>query len=426
MYTGKMDKKTLVTVTVIALAFIIVFASVAVIIGVILARDGEPEEPQVGAKELESMNGVWIATATNIDFPSRPDLTKAELKAELDSIVDTCSKAGLDTIFYQVRPASDAMYKSEIFPVSKYLSSDRRLTLDTLEYLIEKAGEKGIKVHAWINPLRAAVGGDISDLPEGHPARDNPEWVVKYADGKLYYDCAIPEVRKLVCDGISEIIAKYDVAGIVFDDYFYPYPVYETDEAGNKTVVDFDDSGSFNEYGKDYDDKGDWRRHNVDLLIEESYKAVKSADGSCVFGVAPFGIWKNGYGDESGSATRGAQSYFDIYCDTLAWADGGYVDYIAPQIYWRAEESAASYTALCDWWDMMLKERGVPFIICHAAYRYDGWEAPSGIMTSQVEYAKTKESYKGSIFYGYEEIATNKEGIANELSDLYVTETEEE
>ncbi|MBQ3527626.1 MAG: family 10 glycosylhydrolase [Clostridia bacterium] len=419
MKINKMDKQTLYIITAISAAFVVLFVAVTVVLALILKRD-EPEDiPEPERAEISEMNGVWIATATNIDFPSRPDLSKAELKAELDHIVDTCADAGLDTIFYQVRPASDAMYDSVLYPVSRYLSTDGELTLDTLEYLIEAAREKGINVHAWINPLRAAVSGDVDDLAPDHPERKNPDWTVKYADGKTYYDCAIPEVRKLVCDGIAELIEKYDIAGIVFDDYFYPYPVYETDSEGNKTIAPFDDDGTYSKYGKDFDDKGDWRRDNVNKLIKECYNTVKTYDEDCLFGVAPFGIWKNGYGDESGSTTRGAQSYSDIYCDTIAWVKGGYVDYIAPQIYWRTEETAASYDAICDWWDYMLGDTDIPFFVCHGAYRYEDWESPAGIMTDQVEYAKEKETYKGSIFYGFEEIESNKDGIRDELKELY-------
>ena len=422
MKINKMDKQTLMIITAVSAAFVILFVALTVILAFVLGNDEPADEPVDAVKEIEEMNGVWIATATNIDFPSRPDLSKAELKAELDNIVKTAAEAGLDTIFYQVRPASDAMYESVLFPVSRYLSTDGELTLDTLEYLIDAAKKEGIEVHAWINPLRAAVSGDVSSLPEDHPARNNPDWCVKYADGKTYYDCAIPEVRKLVCDGILEIIEKYDVAGIVFDDYFYPYPIYETDEEGNKSVIEFDDDDTYSKYGKDFDDKGDWRRDNVNKLIKECYDTVKASDENCLFGVAPFGIWKNGYGDESGSTTRGAQSYTDIYCDTIAWVKGGYVDFVAPQIYWRTEESAASYTAICDWWDYMLSQYDVPFLVCHGAYRYEDWESPAGIMTSQVEYAKEKQTYKGSIFYGYEEIRSNKDGIRDEIRDMYKKE----
>lgn len=418
----KLDKKALITVTAVVAAFVLIFATVAIILGVALNKDDEGafDDPEDNVEaNVSEMNGVWIASISNIDFPSKPDLSADELKVELDAIVENVEESGLDTIFFQVRPSSDALYSSDIFPVSRYLSKEGILVIDPLEYIIEAASAKGISVHAWINPLRVAVGGTVEELPDGHPAKEHPEWCVKYADGKIYFDCGIPEVRQLIADGISEIIEGYDVEGIVFDDYFYPYPQYETDSEGNKTIAAFGDSATFGQYGSEYDDIGDWRRENVNCLVKLAYDTVKSTDKNCIFGVSPFGIWKNGYGDISGSATRGSQSYYDIYCDSISWVNGGYVDYIAPQLYWRAEESAASYTALCDWWAMMVEDTGVGLFISHGAYRYDGWESPQGIMTSQVEYAKKFESYKGSFFYGYEEIEANTMGIRDEIHALY-------
>lgn len=427
MFLNKIDKKTLIKVTAVVSAFVLVFATVAVILGIVLSmdkpEDGEGLDNEIVATVPE-MNGVWIASISNIDFPSKPDLSEQKLKAELDSIVETVDKAGLDTIFFQVRPSSDALYRSDIFPVSRYISTEGKLVIDPLKYIIDVASKKDIAVHAWINPLRVAVGGTVEDLPNGHPAKDHPEWCIKYADGKIYFDCGIPEVRKLIADGIREIIEGYDVEGVVFDDYFYPYPQYETDIEGNKTVAAFEDSATFGQFGDEYDDIGDWRRDNVNRLVKLVYDTVKKIDNNCIFGVSPFGIWKNGYGDDSGSATRGSQSYYDIYCDSITWIKEGFVDYIAPQLYWRAEESAASYTALCDWWAMMTENTGVGLFISHGAYRYDGWESPQGVMTSQVEYASGFDSYKGSFFYGYEEIEANTMGIGDELSALYNKEND--
>lgn len=416
----KIDKKTLTTVVCISIAFVLVFAAITAVLYFFL--NGKEPEDQNGSEDrpsIENISGVWIASVSNIDFPSRPDLTKAELEAEIDSIVETVSSAGLNTIFFQVRPSSDALYDSEIFPVSRYLSTGGKLETDPLEYMISKASEKGISVHAWVNPLRASVGRSVDELDDMNPAKKNPHWTVEYSDGKLYYNCGIPEVREMIAKGLSEIVENYDVDGVVFDDYFYPYPNYETDDEGNRVLSAFEDSTTFNEYGEAFDEIGDWRRENVNSLIKLCYDTVKNADKDCLFGVSPFGIWKNGYGDASGSETRGSQSYFDIYCDTLAWVEGGYVDYIAPQLYWTADNSAASYTVLTKWWSDMLRDSGVPLLISHAAYRYEEWESPQGIMTSQVENAAQYEEYKGSIYYGYEEIANNAFGITDELKALY-------
>lgn len=414
------DKKTITLVTSVALAFILLFSVICVIVMISIGNKEEPLNDIKPERELiGEMNGVWIASISNIDFPSKPDLTKKELKAELDLIVENTASAGLDTIFFQVRPSADALYDSEIFPVSRYLSTDGVLTLDCLEYLIRAAEKKEISVHAWINPLRASVGGSVEELVSNNSAIKDPQWCTKYADGKIYFNCGEPEVRELIAKGIREIVENYDVSGVVFDDYFYPYPIYETDENSNRVAAAFADDDAYNTYGAGFDDIGDWRRDNVNKLVELSYKTVKKADKKCLFGVSPFGIWKNGYGGETGSVTRGSQSYFEIYCDTLAWAKGEYVDYVAPQLYWTDDNDAASYRVLTEWWSEALEGTGTALLVSHAAYRYDEWESPSGIMKSQVENASGYENYRGSIFYGYEEIANNKEGITDELKKIY-------
>ncbi len=419
MKLKSMDKKTLILITSVAAVFVIA----ALVMVLILSLGKKPEETKAPEDAdtytaIDSINGVWIATVSNTNFPSAPNLSEKQLMSELDSIVENAADIGLNSIFFQVRPASDALYDSEIFPVSKYLSTDGELTLDCLDYLIKAAKEKGIGVHAWINPLRVATGGTVDDLSDKNPAKKNPSFCVKYADGKIYYDCGVPAVRELICSGIKEVVEKYDVAGVVFDDYFYPYPVNETKTDGTTGIAAFNVSATFAKFGSNYDDIGDWRRNNVNTLIEACYNTVKSVDKNCLFGVSPFGIWKNGYGDESGSLTRGAQSYYDIYCDTIEWAKVGYIDYVAPQLYWTDDTAAAPYGELVQWWGKMLADAKVPFLVSHAAYRYSEWDSPAGIITSQVDKAKQQETYCGSIYYGYGEIYYNKEGIRDELVSI--------
>lgn len=415
---SKMDRKTFIAVTAICAAFVFVFA-LAILLVFLTSDKGSKTKEKL---EQEEIAGVWIASVTNIDFPSSPNLDADALRAEINAIVENTANLGLNTIYFQVRPCADALYDSEIFPVSVFLSDTGELQLDALEYMVDTAHKAGISVHAWINPLRVTTGGVLTEasLTEDHPAKQHPEWVVEYADGKLYFDCGVPAVRELIASGVEEIIKNYDVDGIVFDDYFYPYPQTVTDEGGETSIAAFADEETFSKFGEGYEDMGDWRRDNVNSMIKLVYDTVKGADQDCLFGVAPFGIWKNGYGGESGSETRGAQSYSDIYCDTLAWIQGGYIDYIAPQIYWRTVDSASPYDVLCDWWDEQVKDTDVRLLVCHAAYRYESdWENPQGIMTRQVNYAKEKEAYSGSVFYGYEELSQNTNGIADEIKKLY-------
>lgn len=364
------------------------------------------------------VRGVWIASVYNIDYPSQADLTADELKAEIDAILDTCEKTGLNTVFFQVRPSCDALYKSDIFPVSKFISSEGKLVFDPLEYIVTKAHEKNIFVHAWVNPLRVTINTtDMSTLDDKSPAKAHPEWVKAYADGKLYLNAGIPEVGQLVSDGVREIVSNYDVDGIVFDDYFYPYPAYGEDGA----LVDFDDNAEFEKYGAGFDSKADWRRDNINRIIKSVYETVHETDPDCVFGVSPFAIWQNDDGENGGSRTDGFEGYNSLYCDALAWISGGYIDYICPQIYWRFTDSSCPFDILTRWWNTALEGSGVKLYISHASYRYeDGeWDSPSGEISEQISFARSEKYYHGSVCYGYDEINRNINGIADELKKIY-------
>ena len=305
----------------------------------VLHKEMSPEGEFVPTEHIinpdSEVRGVWIATVNNINFPSKKGIDALSLKRELDDIVSTCLKNGINSVYFQVRPSGDALYKSELFPTSEYLTGKQGDPLvggfDPLEYLVKTAHENNIKVHAWVNPLRVTYGTkanpahNTESLAENNPARQNPTYTVAYGDGKLYYNAGIPEVRQLVADGVAEFVRGYDVDGVVFDDYFYPYASYT---GGVKDK--FDDTAAYSEYGskKPLDE---WRRENINTLIKLCYDTVKSIDTECVFGVSPFGIWQNDDGKNGGSETNGTSAYDELYCDAAAWINGGDIDYIAPQ-----------------------------------------------------------------------------------------------
>ena len=383
----------------------------------------EISERAIGLLNPDSeMRGIWIASVGNINFPSKQGLGKKALMNELDSIVENCVSLGINTIFFQVRPSADALYSSSLFPASEYVSGKQGKmpegNFDCLEYLIKAAKNQRIRVHAWVNPLRVTYGSakyprtDISLLPMDHIARENPQWVIPYADGKLYFDAGNPSVREYIAEGVREIVANYDVDGIIFDDYFYPYPV----EGGV-----FDDSASYALYGGGTE-KADWRRENINSLVKGCYDAVKEADPNCLFGISPFGIWQNDDGKNGGSKTRGLEAYESLYCDTLAWIKGGYIDYLSPQLYWRFDTAAAPYGELAAWWNSVLDGSGIKLYISHGAYMYDSWQDPYGELALQIESSRDLLTYKGSILYGYEAIVNNSGGISDEISDLFSDE----
>lgn len=367
------------------------------------------------------VRGVWIASVYNIDYPSRTDLTAEELKNEIDAILDTCEHAKLNTVFFQVRPHCDALYSSEIFPVSSVISSGGTLVFDPLEYIVSEGHRRNIFIHAWVNPLRVTMNThDIKSLPESSPARLHPDWTVAYGDGKLYLNAGIPEVAQLVADGVREIVEKYDVDGVVFDDYFYPYPAY--DESGK--MYEFNDAYEYARYGEGFDNIADWRRNNINTMIRLCYDAVHTTDPECVFGVSPFGVWQNSDGKNGGSETTSLEAYKSLYCDALAWIDGGYVDYISPQVYWTFDTKAAPFDTVTRWWNTQLDGTDVKLYISHASYRYEEgeWDAPEGQLTEQIAFARSEKSYHGSVMYGYDEIRRNIRSAADDLLRAYENE----
>lgn len=366
------------------------------------------------------MRGLWIATVNNINFPSRRGMTASALAAELDGIVDFAAENGFNAIFFQVRPAADALYRSSLFPQSKFVSGEAGKApdgdFDCLGHLIRAAHEKQIAVHAWVNPLRVTAGSaaypqtDRTALVKDSFAATHPDAVVAYADGKLYFNPGLPEVRELVADGVREICENYAVDGIIFDDYFYPYPV---------DGAVFDDDAAYAAYGGDFADRADFRRDNINKLVRACYDAVKETDPAMRFGVSPFGIWKNADGENGGSATRGLSAYDAIYCDALAWVAGGYVDYLAPQLYWSFDTESARFDTLAAWWSRALDASGVDLYINHGAYRYAEGKVESGELTRQTEYARELYAYRGSLYYGYAALCDNAGGVTDEVKALF-------
>lgn len=385
--------------------------------------NGETQmQPASGIRNPDSeVRGIWIASVENINFPSAKGLDAKTLQAELDSIVGNAVRSNLNAIYFQVRPTGDALYQSALFPVSAYLTGDQEAGLpdgfDPLAYLVELAHDFNIAVHAWVNPLRITQGSaqnpatDPEKLGSANPARLHPEWTVPYADGKLYYDAGLPEVRTLIAEGCAELAKNYNIDGIIFDDYFYPYPV---------KGATFDDADTYKQYGGGAS-LADWRRENVNAMVKGCYDAIKAVSGDCQFGIAPFGIWQNDDGSNGGSDTSGLSCYSALYADALAWIKGGYIDYIAPQIYWQFGTAAARFDELCRWWNAQCDGTGVDLLISHAAYRSAAWGSDSEIQ-EQVEFARSELCYRGSIHYGYAAICANDGNLQGQLESLYARE----
>lgn len=364
----------------------------------------------------DEIRGVYIASVSNINFPSRSGLSEEQLQKELDAIVTNCDKIGFDTIYFQVRPSADALYHSELFPTSRYLSGEqgKDVSFDPLAYLIQQASAKEMKVVAWVNPYRVTVGKydtkeeALDALSEENFAKHNPDCTVFYG-GKLYFDPGSEAVQKLIADGVREICEGYDVAGILYDDYFYPYPV-----SGEV----FEDSITYEGSESDLD-LSDWRRENVNKMVKLTYDTVKSVSKDMTFGISPFGIWKNSSSDPMGSNTRGLEAYSTLYCDALAWIKGGYIDYISPQIYWERGFDVADFSTLTRWWSKQVEGTDVKLVISHAAYRAGSFEQGGEEIAQQIRFARDFDGAGGNIQYGYADIVKNTSGVADAIMCLY-------
>ncbi|MBQ6001122.1 MAG: family 10 glycosylhydrolase [Clostridia bacterium] len=380
-------------------------------------------QPALAAEQ--PVRGVWIATVYSIDFPHTD--TVASQQQELRDILDTAEKAGLNAVFFQVRPTGDSYYLSGVFPWAKSLTgtAGKDPGWDPLAYLIEQADARGIAVHAWVNPYRLTEGSvsnptrDVSALPAGHPARENPAMAVAYDDGKLYLDPGNPDSIDLVVRGVEELVRNYNLAGIHFDDYFYPSPTVTKD--GKTYTAAFDDAESYARYGGSLS-LADWRRSNTRRLIEEVGRAIRAIDPDCAFGVAPSGIWRNASSDPAGSDTTGFESYSSLYADVRSWVKDGLIDYVCPQIYWPIGQKGSDYDVLVRWWSDVCRDTGVALYIGHAAYRVGettAWKDTSEI-PRQLALNEKLGNVEGAVFYGYSKIKENTLGLADTLRALFV------
>lgn len=375
------------------------------------------EGNEIYEKNLVSeMRGVWVASVYNLDYPSIQTTDTELLKKEALEILDNAKDLGLTAVFLQVRPTADALYSSNIFPWSRFLTGSNGLApkdnFDPLKFWCDEAHKRNLELHAWINPYRITKNGDeeYQNISNNSPAKQNSEWVVRYSDGNYYFNPGIPEVRKLVVDGIEEIVNNYDVDGIHMDDYFYP-------------GTNFNDENTFNKYSNGLANKDDWRRENVNLLIKEISNKIKEIDPTVSFGISPAGVWANKKSNELGSNTNGTESYYQHYADTRKWALEEWVDYIAPQIYWEIGHKTADYKELINWWSDTLKNSNTDLYIGMADYKsIDVSKNSVWYLGKEIEkQLKLNDNYNnvmGEIHYRYSSLMENK-NLYNNIKSYY-------
>jgi uncharacterized lipoprotein YddW (UPF0748 family) len=380
---------------------------------------GPPVTPQdTAAPPLQrEMRGMWIATVANIDWPSRNNLSADQQKAELISILDRAVSTGINAIVFQVRPAGDAVYQSDLEPWASLLSGQQGTNpgYDPLAFAVEEAHKRGLELHAWINPFRAGNSSDTTKMVAPHLYKTRRDLIRVYA-ASIWMDPGEPEVQDHSMRVISDIVRRYDIDAIHADDYFYPYVV--NDNAGKPLA--FPDETTFAKYGGGLS-LADWRRANIDRFVERMYREVHAIKPTIKVGISPFGIWRPG----NPTGITGLDAYASIYADSRKWLQQGWVDYLAPQLYWAISPPQQSFTALLDWW-IGQNSAGRHVWPGLAAYRVnDGTSSAFSMqeIPEQIRQTRLRPQETGHLLYNTSWTLTRNGGaLAAALSsDLYKT-----
>ena len=371
----------------------------------------------IKAQTKPEFRGVWVATVDNIDWPSKGNYFSDSQKTEFIKLLDMHQRNGMNAMIVQIRPATDAFYPSQYEPWSEFLTGKQGQPpmpyYDPLEFMITETHKRGMEFHAWMNPYRAVFNIATSSIAANHITKIYPDWFLTYGD-KKYFDPGNKEVQQYVTNVVKDVVSRYAVDAIHFDDYFYPYRI-----AGKQ----FPDDVKFQQYGKGMN-KDDWRRSNVDSIILMLSNAIKKENPKCQFGISPFGVWRNQDKDPvNGSKTNGAQTnYDDLYADILLWLKNGWIDYVAPQLYWEFGHKVAPYEILLDWWSKHTYGRNC--YIGLGIYRANSNTAWKDItqLPRQIEALRNTPNIQGMIFFSSKSFNNNPNGWSDSLRLDYFKE----
>ena len=348
-------------------------------------EEGDEEEEWQGSGSVSGeISAIWVSY---LDLgPMLTGKSKSQFASNIGKAFDKIADTGFNTVIVQVRPFADALYQSDYFPWS-YLctgSEGEDPGYDPLDIMVDAAHDRGLEIEAWLNPYRVRAANSTKKLCDENQASiwldEGSEAVVKYAGG-IYYNPASEEARKLILNGVKEIVDNYDVDGIHMDDYFYPDPDKSFDA---ESYAAYDGPLSL----------GNWRRQNVNTLVKSIYSAIKKSDSSVRFGISPTGNNENNYNKQ--------------YADVKKWAQSsGYVDYICPQIYWGYNHATMPYAETVEEWDAMVTSSSVKLIVGIGAYRLGEsgeWNGSSDILARMVKTARKADNYGGTAMYRYDSL----------------------
>lgn len=372
----------------------------------------------------QEFRGVWITTIWNLDVPSYSSNHEEQFKAYHMQMFDNLEAYNMNAVVYQIRPKNDAFYPSTLNPWSRFLTGEegKHPGWDPLKWLVEESHRRGIEFHAWFNPYRVFVDSSVHGKSI---VTKHPEYVIPLGNGDEILNPGIPEVQQFIMDTVREVAENYDIDGVHFDDYFYPYA----------RLQDYYDDKEFQKYNPNNLSRSDWRRENVNAVIrgvKELLTEVNEAQGKAIqFGVSPFGIWRTKTSDPVHGMNTAAnlESYDTLYADSKRWVDEEWVDYIVPQLYFEFDYPFAKYADTLDWWANLVKGTDVNLVIGQAIYRYadsetDPWEDPNEI-PNQLLYNSKFESVKGSIYFRYKFLIggnANTVHAQNQLKDKFYTD----
>jgi uncharacterized lipoprotein YddW (UPF0748 family) len=372
----------------------------ALTLSLLLLTESALSQPSYAGSKQE-FRGIWIATVLNYDWPLARNHTPQQQRDSLVALLDMAAAGGFNAVIFQVRPECDALYQSPYEPWSYWLTGAQGTApsplYDPLEFAVGEAHRRGLELHAWVNPYRAYRQDNAYSRSPDHVVEAHPSWVITCPDGYKLLNPGLPEVRNHVSLIVSDIVRRYDVDGMHFDDYFYPYPEHQFTREDSATWA-------ADPRGYPWDSLNSWRRDNVNLLIHQVYDSIQTIKPWVKFGVSPFGLWKSGVP----TGTSGMDAYNVIACDAPAWTRGGYVDYIIPQLYWQFG-GGQDYALLQPWWAG--ERNGRHFYTGNAAYRItqNGW--PASEIASQIRFNQTNLLAQGSVQFRALNLRMNDGGL---------------
>lgn len=369
--------------------------------------------PAKSQEQPAEFRAAWIATVDNIDWPTKGNFDSEKQKDEYIRMLDMHEKNGMNAVIVQVRPATDAFYPSQYEPWSEWLTGKQGKPpvpyYDPLQFMINEARRRGMEFHAWLNPYRAVFNINRSSVSPTHITRLHPEWFLTYGD-KRYFDPGNKAAQQYVVNVVRDLVQRYDLDAIHFDDYFYPYRI-----AGKE----FPDDKTFVQYGNGMN-RDDWRRSNVDSIIVKLSRVIKEEKPYVKFGISPFGVWRNKDKDPEGSETKAGQTnYDDLYADILLWLKQGWIDYVAPQLYWEFGHKAAPFEVLLDWWSK--HSYGRHCYIGLGIYKA-GTSAPwkdRSLLPKMIQAIRHTPNVHGAIYFSSKSFVSNPNGWSDSLQNNY-------